>query len=904
MKTIYINFFLFLAICIRLVLSAEDVITEADRLFDATLFDAAIPLYKKILPELSEENASGVKLRIAQALIINHNDEEASQILKTLSDSPGTEERFYLLGLAYKRMGKYEMAIDAFKAYLHKQPPLEFEEEAGYELGAAYYQLKKKAEAKNAFARLTGYCKNKELYTLSQIHIAKMALDSSDPQAADSILAALEVQAESATPLVYEIAFYRGQALYQKGEYLPAVQFFERALPMRHPEMAVWYADALEHLGNAYARLAEASPHMQQKYYEMAEKSFQKILSLKSDEHSHLAYIQFLTKKYRHAKDASAFQEAQKLLAKQEIFITPEGRAHALFLGAELANGYSEKDIFYRKLTQNEYKDTTFFSIGWYMRGLNDFQEAQLLAKTADSIRSYEKAASSLRHAVEILQEINPRQAALALKMQAQVHSLAETPEGYQQAYKAFEELIEKPVLLEALEDPGEIFYLFGLTASHLAETENDLKYSQMMDKILTRGITAYPKSPYRDRMHLLLAGNYFTNKEYTRALEAYEQLAALIPPSPLAGEAYFWAVRCLEALNESPEKCKKYRRKIFEEYPQIPCAAEAYFSFYPYIDYLQGDRSALKHLQGLKEKFPDSPYLINAYYLIGMDFKRDRKTAEGKWIRRKNMNEVIDALQASENTFNSLYERGLLPEKEMGYFVNVRYRSTLERALANLSISEESQGAKQQIFLEYAEDVFKEINQDLISPQHPLAKYLVSRDPIHPILEESSYWLAQTYIRLNNDGSAEKVLNEMLDKYRSSKITRGYYLSRVWYDLGMIAMRQANYTLALRNFANAADAAKGKILSTDQKIDLWIQESICHREMKDMDKAMLVLSQAINDDAISSLRVKAMYLRAEIYELQGRQELSRKQLEATSKKGGEWALKAKQKLDAKYGYQ
>jgi hypothetical protein len=63
-------------------------------------------------------------------------------------------------------------------------------------------------------------------------------------------------------------------------------------------------------------------------------------------------------------------------------------------------------------------------------------------------------------------------------------------------------------------------------------------------------------------------------------------------------------------------------------------------------------------------------------------------------------------------------------------------------------------------------------------------------------------------------------------------------------------------------------------------------------------------LSKAINDDAISSLRIKAMFIRAEIYAIQGRNDLARKQLEATSKKGGEWALKAKQKLDMEYGYQ
>ena len=56
-------------------------------------------------------------------------------------------------------------------------------------------------------------------------------------------------------------------------------------------------------------------------------------------------------------------------------------------------------------------------------------------------------------------------------------------------------------------------------------------------------------------------------------------------------------------------------------------------------------------------------------------------------------------------------------------------------------------------------------------------------------------------------------------------------------------------------------------------------------------------LSDAVNDEAISGLRLKAMYLRAEVYALQGRTELAHKQLEAVSKKGGDWGKLAAEKL-------
>ena len=66
----------------------------------------------------------------------------------------------------------------------------------------------------------------------------------------------------------------------------------------------------------------------------------------------------------------------------------------------------------------------------------------------------------------------------------------------------------------------------------------------------------------------------------------------------------------------------------------------------------------------------------------------------------------------------------------------------------------------------------------------------------------------------------------------------------------------------------------------------------------------MWLLSQVINENAISGQRLKAMFLRAEVYELQGRKELAKKQLVALSLKGGEWGLQAKEKLDKDYGYQ
>jgi hypothetical protein len=115
--------------------------------------------------------------------------------------------------------------------------------------------------------------------------------------------------------------------------------------------------------------------------------------------------------------------------------------------------------------------------------------------------------------------------------------------------------------------------------------------------------------------------------------------------------------------------------------------------------------------------------------------------------------------------------------------------------------------------------------------------------------------------------------------------------------------MRQAAYSDALECLKQAQNTAKGDLLATDQRLDLYIQESMCYRGLQQWDNAILVLSKVVNDDAISSLRLKAMLLRAEVYELQGRPELARKQLDSMANKGGPWAAKAKEKLEKDYGY-
>lgn len=456
--------------------------------------------------------------------------------------------------------------------------------------------------------------------------------------------------------------------------------------------------------------------------------------------------------------------------------------------------------------------------------------------------------------------------------------------------------------LLETAPQEDFYRYLQAEIACLLTEHQKNSTFIMFTEQLLKKHLEVDPYGPFSDSYSHLLAIFYLRQGNLESAEEAFVHLMEGYPDSNYVDSALFWSADCAEKLKKDPEIAKNRRKKLFESYPESPFAASAFFHYYSYCDYLQGDKATIKHLQAFKEQFPKSPLSISADYLIGLDYKRDRKTPEGRWIRKRNLIEAIDTFQKAQEKFKRLHEEGHIPKDEIAYYTMIYYRAFLERALANQAIAEESQGTKRQIYLQYAEELFTNINKELFNDKHPLTRYLIIKEPFPKIHEESLYAQTQNYMKINDSKSATKIIEKALCKYSLLNITKGYYLSRFLYEKGILAMQCRNYELALKAFNQAGECSE--LLSVDQKLNLWIQQALCHKALSQFDKAMIILSKVINDDAVSSLRLEAMFLRAELYELQGRHELARKQLEAVTKKGGKWAQQAKIKLDADYGYQ
>ena len=94
------------------------------------------------------------------------------------------------------------------------------------------------------------------------------------------------------------------------------------------------------------------------------------------------------------------------------------------------------------------------------------------------------------------------------------------------------------------------------------------------------------------------------------------------------------------------------------------------------------------------------------------------------------------------------------------------------------------------------------------------------------------------------------------------------------------------------------------EIKQTNQELalEVAIEKSLCLRDKKLFSQAKAPLAWVINDSTASSLRIKAMVLRAELYKQLKRPELAMRQLEAAKGKGGQWGQIAERKLKELYG--
>lgn len=879
-------------------------IKQAERLFSEKLYGDALPLYSHLLTfPLDEELGSQVKLRLATCYLEEGQPQKSLDLLGPLINSYRHPQCFYLMSLAHRQLGESPQALDLLHQCLLTQESQHAKNVLALEKGYHLIQMKDFSNAQRVLKQIAWQANESLPYDLAQLLLARSYLATHQLDSALEILSLPTPHLPQNHLLSIERVYLKGCLLLAKHQEAQAVACFEELLPKALASKADWSLQILNGLVMSYLKQtlsSDSSLDQLQNLLSKAEAVLQEVLARAPMETSYLLLSDFYLIKAKRLGDAQSYLLAQQLLDRHELFSSAEGQREALLKCAEAAPSYQERNQLYEQLSGNSHHPSFFLTKVWFLKGMNHFEEGlryqkgQLLTTMSEQL---EQARQAFAQAFQLGKDIDPAGAALALKYQSLAY--AYQPTKALQAWQVLNQLMTDPPLLSTFEYPQEIYCLAAWIALNSSQSEileqakTFLKQSQKTMK--TSSIWAERCLKFEGLISLQL-------KEWEEADAIFARLIQDYPHS--SGEGWFW--RAYGANQQTNDLLRKeYLQQVYTQDPQSAYAPFAYFQFYSYREYMNGQRKAIKHLQAMPLLFPSHPLLISVYYLIGLSHKKDHLSTEGQVLRRKDWTAAIENFQAAESIFETLLEKNLIPPTQLSYFAKVRYHAQLERAQANLAIAQSSTGGKRQIYLEYAEGVFKQLIRDFVTPGSLAMEKLVQPLSSYPKLwAEAEFKLAQTYQEKKWLKEAEMVLDDSLKHYQQARMTHGYGLMQVWYEKGKLAQERGDHRAALQCFIEAEKAAHEQTgLSPHERLDLWIQQSLCYKTLNQLDNAMRLLSRVINDDVISPLRIKAMFLRAEIYELQGRPELALKQLEATARKGGEWAQKAQEKLEKIYGY-
>lgn len=891
--------------------SSQSSLHHAESLFAEKLYGDALPLYSLLLsihPENDQELSNQLKLRIASCNLEEGNPQAILPILSSMITSPYRNHALYLMSLACKQLRNSSQALSLLQQISSLQNGDAFQHLIDLEKGWHYLQIGDRAHAQRAFENIPWQKEEPLPYQLAQLQLIKIHLEANQWEAAQNILSNSNHPLVGQHFLSTEKIYLNGLLLLSKGQYANAAAYFEQLLPQALAPKGALTLPVLQNLSACYFRQVLSSdllPDQIQLLLTKAEGIIQEIIQRQPNKNSDSLLIDFYLIKAKRLADQKAYSQAEQLLfQKQNLFSSPEEKKVALLKFAEAAPTYEKRQKLYQEITDAIDLTDAFKANVWFLKGMNDFQEGLIHQKHCHPQQMDECmhfATEAFAESAKLYQSLDSPHRAEALKYLSLAYVHQSNRDSIQRAWNTLNSLLAAPELISKLESPEEIFCLAGWTALQHSERDIQKKMVELLEKMRVN----FPSPSSRwTPISLKLEGLLLIQLgEWQQADALFAFLLKDPTQAHSPGEAWFWRAHCADQ-QEQAELKQYYLQQAYSLDPDSPYAPAAFFSYYSYRDYMRGQRKAIKHLQAMPSMYPNHPLLISAHFLMGLDHKKDHLSEEGQVVRRKDLTAAIEAFQLAESTFDTLHAKNLIPAADLPYFIQVRYRAQLERAQANFSIALQSKGGKREIYLEYAEGVFQQLIDDYSVP-HPLMKTWLTDQPSYPRgWAEAEYKLALILIERGKENAGEKILDSSLKHYREASVDQGYGPMRIWREKGRLAQKQKDQTKALDCFVKAEQMAADCLeLSADEKLDLWIQQSLCCKELNQLDEAMLLLSKVINDDVISSLRIKAMFLRAEIYELQNRPELALKQLEAASRKGGEWAQKAQKKLEQIYGY-
>ena len=904
----------------------EKLLAYAAKRFEEKLYLEAISSYQILLHavkhnlfpksssrQMKNELLAKLRYRLGICYFLNHDYPAAETVFTSQRQqycSKGIKDVFqnslFYLGCAQKNQGHNEDALSTFQLYLKDETPrrLRFSEKATLYAAFCAYVTCQQPQARLYLQELLVSTKNKPIVLKAKLILAKIAgLENNVPEA----LALLDDLCKYSLT-AQEALYLKGSLFLNAGNIEEAIVFLEKAVspsnPSPHPngnnKNSAWSNEALYLLGTAYLNLAKMNKGEHNAYIERSETCFLKLNALKNDteflsERAILGLAQHYFVRIFYFSEVTLRPTLKALLQEKAPLLSKDGALQASILLAQIEPSYEKRKKLFQNCTTSNFSDCPYYASALYLQALNDIEDARNLQgqKTshAASISLYEKAFASLQEAsLHHASGVPVAKAFLAIP---------DFAIPYQKTYKEASAILEN-LPLQSPDEQEEIQFLLIKCYTQIDSLKGQT--------LASRFLTSFPNSQYTPQVLHLLALHYAATKEPKDALELFSRILKEFPEYCERAHVLYSMANIYETEEHDFEKARSLRKQLRITYPQSPHAAEAYFREFPEKEYQLATPHAIFHLQDMLKLFPKSPYSIAANFYVGNFLKHESRKSREKQMELAK--EALFRFSAVDTLYEEYIEKNLIEHLTDPAFASYLQEIQVEALLGQGALFYEPE-------LEGSEIALKKLNS-------LLENYLLNINPLEEkarfsrllkAYPEGSYLLASVYEKRKKQAQARKQLEGLIEWHNTLGLTSNF-LSSAYLDLAIQEQKMDNFTASLDLFEKAEQVQTTQLAShqkSSQKglikellLEIKIAKSECFRQMGKLDTAMTLLSEVINDEAASSLRIKAMLLRAEIYELQHRHDLAVKQLEAASAKGGEWGIKAETKLGVikdTYGY-
>ncbi len=361
-------------------------------------------------------------------------------------------------------------------------------------------------------------------------------------------------------------------------------------------------------------------------------------------------------------------------------------------------------------------------------------------------------------------------------------------------------------------------------------------------------------------------------------ALEEFSIIERDHPHYTHRDEVLFFMGSAMQSLDQD---AKPVFSELVLDFPASQYAAEAYYRIFSEQQYAAYDIQAISHLKKMPKSYADTYFGVLAAFFIAAADREESPQNGLSPIQIKTLNEVVTTLNNAIDQGNAL-------------------ASTLSSSIQPLFYARILKAQHERALTHYTLGNLNEVITDCDGIKNLIVN--MKEEKPHLLYSQAAFLKSRTLLLQGNESQAREELSHLIEYAANYKCEKGDALVLALIEYAAQKSRDEDYSAAF-SFLNKAQIVQATGCKEELLLEILIAKSQLHRKCGELDKAMMLLSSVINERSASSLRIQAMFLRSELYELKGRRDLAFRQLQTTAKKGGEWGQRASKKLEEKYGY-